>query len=157
VTQPLLQDASVTLTARISLSGVSDTKTFPITVKAQMTEADAVAAAKAALAITYASGDSAASVTQNQTLPATGIDNSTITWASNNHDVVSIAGAVTQPANDTGVILTATIIVGSASDTKAFSIMVKGLLDAQATVVPSAPEVSSVRLCVTLEAESPLA
>jgi hypothetical protein len=67
VTQPLLQDASVTLTARISLSGVSDTKTFPITVKAQMTEADAVAAAKAALAITYASGDSAASVTQNLT------------------------------------------------------------------------------------------
>jgi hypothetical protein len=39
------------LTAAITVGTASDTKTFPLTVKAQMTDAQAVAAAKAALAI----------------------------------------------------------------------------------------------------------
>lgn len=79
------------------MTGASDTKVFPITVKAQMTEAEAVAAAKAALAIGFASGDSAASVTKNLTLPATGLDNSTVTWASSNTNAINNAGVVSQP------------------------------------------------------------
>ena len=89
MTRPVTGDASVTLTATITVGSASDTKAFPITVKAQIIDAQAVAAAKAALAIGYASGDSASSVTQNLTLPATGIDNSTNSWVSSNTAVVA--------------------------------------------------------------------
>ena len=125
VTRPLTQDANVTLMATISIDGISDTKTFTITVKAQMTEAQAVAAAKAALTIGYASGDSATSVTQNLTLPAAGIDGSTVAWESNASTVVSNAGAVSRPSvSDATVTLTATITVGASSDSKDFPITV---------------------------------
>lgn len=97
VTQLATQDVNVTLTATISVKTASDTKAFPVTVKAQMTDAQAVAAAKAALTIGYAAGDSASSVRQNLTLATTGIDNSTISWASTNEAVVSTDGTVTQP------------------------------------------------------------
>jgi hypothetical protein len=125
VTQPLTQDANVTLTATISIDGISDDKTFLITVKAQMTEAQAVGAAKAALTIGYAAGDSASSVTQNLTLAATGIDGSTVAWESNAPTVVSNAGVVARPnIGDASVTLTATITVGAASDSKDFPITV---------------------------------
>ena len=99
-----------------------------------MTEVQAVADAKAALTIDYASGDSASSVTQDLTLPATGIDSSTIEWASNDTTVVSTAGVVTRPnIGDANVTLTATITVGTVSDTKDFPITVKAqMTDAQA-------------------------
>jgi hypothetical protein len=84
VSQAVTTDANVTLTATITVGTASDSKAFPLTIKAQMTDAQAVAAAKAALTIGYASGDSASSVTQNLTLPAMGLDGSTITWASTN-------------------------------------------------------------------------
>ena len=134
VTQPLTTDANLNLTATITVGTASDTKIFPITVKAQMTDAQAVAAAKAALVIGYASGDSASSVTQNLTLPATGIDNSTVSWDSSDAAVVTTGGAVNQPVTgDANVTLTATITVGTASDTKIFPITVKAqMTDAQA-------------------------
>jgi len=69
VKQPLTKDANVTLTATISSGGVSDSKNFLITIKAQMTEAQAVATAKDALTIGYAAGDSASNVTQDLSLP----------------------------------------------------------------------------------------
>src|SRR5581483_2271620 len=96
VNRPLTGDASLTLTATLTVGSASDTKAFPVIVKAQMTDAQAVAAAKAALTIGYASGDSASSVTQNLTLALSGINGSTVAWESNNTAVVSTAGAVTQ-------------------------------------------------------------
>ncbi len=140
VSQPQTADAAVTLTATISVGTASDSKAFSLTVKAQMTEAQAVAAAKAALAIGYASGDSAASVTQDLTLEATGLDGSTITWASSNALLVSGAGVVSRPATgDANATLTATITVGSASDTKAFPVTVKAqMTDAQAVAAAKA-------------------
>ena len=140
VSRPLTGDATVTLTATITMSPASDTKTFPVTVKAQMTDADAAAAAKAALTISYASGDSATSVTRNVTLPATGLDNSTIGWASTNAAVITNAGVVSQPpTGNTEVTLTATIIVGSASNTKQFLLVVKPqMTDAQAVAAAKA-------------------
>jgi len=140
VTQPLTQDVNVTLTATITVGAASDTKAFPLVVKAQVTEAQAVAAAKAALGITYADGDSAMSVTQNVTLPATGIDNSTITWASSDETTISTGGAVVRPlTQDAGVTLTATITVGSASDTKDFVLTVKAqMTDADAVAAAKA-------------------
>jgi hypothetical protein len=134
VTRPLATDANVSVTATITVGTASDTDAFPLTVKAQMTDAQAVAAAKAALAIGYAPGDSASSVTQNLTLPAEGIDGSAISWASSNELVVTTAGVVIPPVTeDTSVTLTATITVGMASDTKAFAVIVNPqLTDAQA-------------------------
>ena len=44
VSRPLTADTTVTLTATITMAPAIDTKTFPVTVKAQMTDADAVAA-----------------------------------------------------------------------------------------------------------------
>jgi len=140
VTAPTTSDANVTLTATITVSPASDTKVFPLTVKAQLTDAQAVAAAKAALGITYASGDSAASVTQNLTLPATGIDGSSIAWVSGTPAVVSNTGVVQQPlTGDANVTLTATITVGSASDTKLFPLVVKAqMTDLQAVAAAKA-------------------
>lgn len=136
----LIADASVTLTATITVDTASDTKLFPVTVKAQMTETQAVAAAKAALAIVYAEGDSATSVTQNLNLPLSGIDTSTIAWASDNPDVVTAAGVVTRPlTTDAAATLTATITVGSASDTKDFPVTIKPqMTDAQAVAAAKA-------------------
>ena len=134
VTQPATQDANVILTATVSVDSASDKKAFPITVKAQVTEAQAVAAAKAALEIGYAEGDSAASVTQNVTLATSGIDNSAVTWASSDETVMNSGGEVTRPlTGDADITLTATITVGSASDTKAFPVTVKAqMTDAEA-------------------------
>ena len=140
VTQPDLNDSNVILTATIAVDAVSDTKTFPLTVKAKMTDAQAVAAAKAFLAITYATGDSATSVTKDLTLPATGLYNSNITWVSNDTGVVSNAGNVAQPTTqDASVTMTATITVGSSSDTKLFPITVKAqMTDANAVAAAKA-------------------
>jgi hypothetical protein len=140
VSQPLTTDASVTLTATITVGTTGDTKTFPLTVKAQMTDAQAVAAAKAALAIGYASGDSASSVTKNVTLTATGLDGSAISWASSDPAVVTTAGIVSQPlTTDASVTLTATITVGTTSDTKTFPLTVKAqMTDAQAVAAAKA-------------------
>ena len=140
VSRPITTDANVTLTATITVGAASDTKLYPVTVKAQMTDAQAVAAAKAALAIGYASGDSASNVTQNLTLAATGIDGSTIAWASNNSSVVTAAGVVSRPiTTDANVTLTATITVGAASDTKLFPVTVKAqMTDAQAVAAAKA-------------------
>jgi hypothetical protein len=52
----------VTLTATITHGAATDIKNFIVIVTAQMTDAQAVAAAKAALLIGYAEGDSAARV-----------------------------------------------------------------------------------------------
>jgi hypothetical protein len=140
VTRPLTNDVNLTLTATITVASASDTKVFPVTVKAQLTEAQAVAAAKAALDITYASGDSASSVTQNLTLPATGMDGSSIAWASGNPALVSDAGIVQRPVTGDGnVTLTATITVGSSSDTKLFPLVVKAQMsDLQAVAAAKA-------------------
>ena len=140
VTQPTTQDANVTLTATITVKTASDTKAFPVTVKAQMTDAQAVAAAKAALTIGYASGDSASSVTQNLTLATSGIDGSEIGWATSNPLVVTTAGVVSRPLTGTAnVTLTATITVGAASDTKGFALTVMPqLTDAQAVAAAKA-------------------
>ncbi len=134
VNQPIGADSTVTLTATITVGSSSDTKTFVITVKAKMTEAEAVAAAKAALQIHYAWGDSASSVTQNLTLPASGVNGATVTWVSDNTDLVTNDGQVSRPVSGNAeVSMTATITVGSASDNKVFPItVISQMTDAQA-------------------------
>ncbi|MEN6327249.1 MAG: immunoglobulin-like domain-containing protein, partial [Syntrophomonas sp.] len=124
VTRPSAGDVNVTLTATISKVGASDTKAFPVTVK--ISADGAVAADKTALAITFASGDSASSVTQSVYLPVTGNFGSSISWQSDNNTIITNDGTVSRPSdNDATVTLTATISKNGASDTKAFPVTVK--------------------------------
>lgn len=77
-----------------------------------LTDAERVAQAKAALALGFASGDTADSVSQNLTLPLTGLNDTTVSWSSDTPDVITNEGAVTRPRYDLGdrkVKLTATI------------------------------------------------
>lgn len=128
VNRPLTGDANITLTATIAMSGASDTKVFPVTVKAQMTDAQAVAEAKNNLTIGYADGDANANVTQNLTLTTSGLHNTTVSWSSDNGAIAN-NGAVSRPdTGDVAVNLTATITLNSASDTKIFSVTVKAQL-----------------------------
>ncbi len=123
VTRPAA-DATVTLTATITKNEASDTKTFTLTVKKTLSDAESVAADKAALDIGYAGTDSATSVTQALTLPTTGDNGTTITWVSSDTTVIANDGAVTRPAADATVTLTATITKNEASDTKTFTLTV---------------------------------
>jgi hypothetical protein len=94
-----------------------------------MTDAEAVAADKAALTWDAIKGENAArtSVTSNLTLPTTGENGSAVTWASSAAAAISNSGAVTRPAYGSGdaeVTLTATITKGEASDTVEFALTV---------------------------------
>jgi endoglucanase Acf2 len=139
VTRPAA-NTNVTLTATIRKGTASTTKAFTLTVlAAQMTDAQAVTADSNALAVGYASGDTAAGVRSNVTLSTAGTNGTTITWASSNTAVISTAGVVTRPAANTNVTLTATIRKGTASTTKAFTLTVLAaqMTDAQAVTADS--------------------
>ncbi|MBW5446069.1 hypothetical protein GE107_08340 [Cohnella sp. CFH 77786] len=123
-------DAVVTLIATISSNGVTDVKPFTVTVKQQLTDAQKVAADKAALAIGFSGADSAAGVTAKLTLPKVGANGSTIVWYSSDASIVKDDGTVIRPAAGTAertVTLTAIIVNGAAFDTKAFTVTVKQL------------------------------
>ena len=124
-------NAAVLLTANISKGSESDIKDFNLTVLEEgatgPTDAQLVAAAKAALAIGYGGSDNANSVTQDLTLPATGDGGTTIEWSSDNTAIDAATGAVTRPSassSDASVTLTATITKESATDTKTFVLTV---------------------------------
>jgi hypothetical protein len=108
----------------------SEQISFSVTAAAAMTDAQAVAADKAALSLSTP-------VTANITLPTSGTNGSTISWASNNTTVISTAGVVTRQATDTTVTLTATITKNAATDTKAFSIVVTATSAASYTAIPA--------------------
>ncbi|WP_281889285.1 immunoglobulin-like domain-containing protein [Paenibacillus sp. YYML68] len=130
VTRPMYSygDVSVTLTATIKKGTETATKTFLVKVlKEAQNDVEAVAAAKQALEIGYAMGDSINGVTQALTLPAAGADGTTITWSSDKPAVDVSTGAVTRPAyaaGDMSVTLTATITKGTETATKTFLINV---------------------------------
>ncbi|WP_168122861.1 leucine-rich repeat protein [Paenibacillus sp. HB172176] len=124
-------DAVVTLTATISKGATSDSKTFELTVIKQVqTDGEAVAADLAALAITYAPGDSASSVTQNVGLPSSGGNGTSISWTSSDGATVDTDGVVTRPpytGSDAAITLTATVSKGATNDTKNFELTVIAL------------------------------
>jgi hypothetical protein len=121
-------DASVVMTAVLTYNGLSDVKTFPLTVKQQLTDAQKVAADKAALAIGFSTNDSAYSVTGPLTLPTVGWNGSTILWISGNEAIISNDGkTVVRPTgtSDVSVTLTAVIMSGSSVDTRSFTVIVR--------------------------------
>ncbi|MFB0830112.1 immunoglobulin-like domain-containing protein [Brevibacillus laterosporus] len=123
---------NVTLTATISKNGTNDTKAFDLTVLADtsqvLTDAQAVAAAKTALEITFAPSETATTVGSNFTLPTSGEEGTSITWESNKPAVITVAGdqaTVTKPSSDENVVLTATISKNGVKETKTFNLTVK--------------------------------
>ena len=104
---------------------------------AKTEDENAVSEAKENLAIIYADGDRADSVTKEITLPREGTGNDgevngvTIGWASDNDDVINVEtsgiGVVTQPApgeSDVKVTLTAIIKKNTSIRTKTFTLVV---------------------------------
>ncbi|HOP57633.1 MAG TPA: lamin tail domain-containing protein [Bacillota bacterium] len=87
--------------------------------------AEVLDAAKTNLVITYATGDSATSVTGNVTLPTTDGD-VVITWSSSDTTVIANDGTVTRGTEDASIILTATLTYEETTVTKAFSLTVIG-------------------------------
>ena len=135
VTRPAT-DTTVTLTAAVIYGVASQAKQFVLTVlSASLTDAQAVAADKAALQIVYAPGDSAAGVTTTLGLPGSGTNGASITWQSSDDSIISVSGAVNRPASTSSVALTATITKGGVSDIKVFSLTVlQATLSDQAVV-----------------------
>ena len=76
------------------------------------------------IVIGYADGDNPKYVTSNLTLP-TKIDDISISWSSSNAGVVSLNGKVTRPSgHDVDIILTATALSGSQSESRTFNVKV---------------------------------
>jgi 2',3'-cyclic-nucleotide 2'-phosphodiesterase (5'-nucleotidase family)/endonuclease YncB( thermonuclease family) len=130
VNRLLNEDATVTLTATITKGNATDTKTFTVTVLKDADTQQALESAQQALQLQFATGDTANSVTQNLVLPAAGANDTTITWATSNANLVSESGVVTRPqygAAAHNVTLTATISKNGFSVTKMFALDIKFL------------------------------
>ncbi|WP_123041428.1 immunoglobulin-like domain-containing protein [Cohnella candidum] len=129
VVRPTDADVKIVLTAVVTKNGVSVTKTFELTVKVKFTDAQIVAADKAALAIGFSGQDTVTSVTYALSLPATGAQGSHIAWVSSDPGIISNDGkTVNRPLNGQGdavVTLTATLSSNGVTDTKAFTLIVK--------------------------------
>ena len=107
------------------------TQTYTITVtRNNISDADAVSEAYNTLVIGYATGDSESSVTQNLTLPTTGINATTVNWTTNNPSLIQNNGTVTRPSYpnpDVTVTLNALIQKNAALSIKTFTVVVKSL------------------------------
>lgn len=91
-------------------------------------DSDRTAADASVIEIAYASGDTAAAVTKDVTLPTKGAAaGSVITWTSSNPVAISPAGKVVRPpvGADGTVTLTALVTLGAAQNTRSFTVVVK--------------------------------
>jgi hypothetical protein len=123
-------DAIVILTAVVVNNTASATKTFQLTVKQQLTDAQKVANDKAALEINFGGSDTISRVTRPlDQLPTTGANGSVIIWHSSAPDILSADGkTIHRPAvtaTDLPVTLTAVISSNGVSDFKVFLLTVK--------------------------------
>ena len=121
-------DSNGSIIATITKGGASTTKSFSLTVvKNAIDDATAVSEAATSLAIGYASGDSASSVTSNISLPASGLHSTSVSWNTSGNSAIGPDGSVARPgfsSGDTTGSLVATIMKGSSSVTKTFSLTV---------------------------------
>ena len=129
VTQPENNEGNkdVTIIATITNGSATIKKTFSVTVvRAELTEAAALAQDVAALDIGYYGDDWAESVTTHVTLPTSGANDSVITWQTDNEAVIAADGTVMRGADsDITVTLTAAVTYGELQDTKIFTLIVK--------------------------------
>ena len=121
-------DKEVTLTATLKKNAATDKKEFTVTVLKTNAAVQEAEKAKEKLEISYVSGDSKDAVTQNLTLPAavSGFTGVSVTWQSDNPDILKNDGTVTRPDLDTTVTLTATLEKNGEKTKKTFTVTVKG-------------------------------
>ena len=121
-------DKKVTLTATLKKNAATDKKAFTVTVLKTNADVQEVEKAKEKLEISYGHGDSKDTVTQNLTLPAavSGFTGVSITWQSDNPDILQNNGKVTRPDMDTTITLTATLEKNGEKTKKTFTVTVKG-------------------------------
>lgn len=123
-------DAIVIMTAYAINNTSSATKTFQLTVKQQLTDAQKVASDKAALEIDFGGSDTISRVTRPlDQLPSVGANGSSILWSSSAPDILSADGkTIHRPAvtaGDVTIALTAVITSNGVSDFKVFYLTVK--------------------------------
>ncbi len=114
----------VELTATIAKNFVSKTKTFVATILPSLSDQECITSDSASLSL---SGN-LTNLRSNLTLPALGLEGSSISWNSSNAGILSNAGQIaSRPAKGSGsakITLTATITKGSSSIAKDFDIYV---------------------------------
>lgn len=123
----IVKDMDVVMTASVTLNDRTVDKDLSFTVKGDPTDEGIVAWDKDALIIPNTDD-----IRGNITLPEVGDVGATITWESDNEDVICttaqggiLPGQVTRQEEDTNVTLTATITHGEAETTKTFDCVVK--------------------------------
>ncbi|MFC4066951.1 immunoglobulin-like domain-containing protein [Actinoplanes subglobosus] len=123
-------DATATLTATLSRGALTAVKTFTITVRPDLTAAEAVQVAAAGLVV-----HDVDDVRGNLTLPSAGVHGTTVTWSSDRPEIIDGTGVVHRPAAGQGsatVALTATVTTGGASATRTLTATVPELPPARA-------------------------
>ena len=117
---------TITLTATLTYNNTHQQKTFTLTVlKAPFTDLQIVTNDYDHLSLILAPNDHMSSITQNITLPTRGDMGSTISWLSNNSDIISHSGVVNRSGNqDTFVTLTATLQHNTQSLIRTFELTV---------------------------------
>ncbi len=120
-------DTNVTLTATLTKGGLSDTKTFDVTVKAISAALARLQSIAEALTFEKLTDEPIDRVTGNLTLPVSIYGGATVSWTSSDTSVINTDGTVLRPAFCAGnktVRLTAQITFGGASVSKDFYITV---------------------------------
>ncbi len=118
-------DVTVTLTATVTKNNASDKKEFKITVLHVFTDKRSVTEDAAAIVLEEI-------VEKDFTLPTAGANGSVISWQSSDASIIKIedsdsgAASVTRQPDDVAVTLTATVTKGKETQTRSFSIVVKG-------------------------------
>lgn len=123
-------DAIVIMTAYAVNNSASTTKTFQLTIKQQLTDAQKVASDKSSLEIDFGGSDTISRVTRPlDQLPSTGANGSVIMWYSSSPNILSSDGkSIHRPAISAGdipVTLTAVISSNGVSDFKVFILTIK--------------------------------
>ncbi|MDR3278463.1 MAG: S-layer homology domain-containing protein, partial [Oscillospiraceae bacterium] len=90
-------------------------------INAALAQSSLIVKAADLLKIGYAYGDTAAGVSQNVLLPTAGLGGATVAWTSSNSSVISAAGVV-NAAYSLPVMLTATVRLGSYTQTRTFNL-----------------------------------
>ncbi|MFI1990724.1 family 43 glycosylhydrolase [Actinoplanes sp. NPDC020271] len=118
-------DGRATLTATIRRGTIQATKTFAITVRADLDDAATAEAAATTIKI-----NNLDDVRGNLALPSSAPGGTTVSWSSADPAVITASGEVHRPAHGTGattVTLTATVRRGSATATREFTAKVPEL------------------------------
>lgn len=113
------ENTPVTLTAKITLNGVSVEKKFTVTVEKDYSASQTIEMDKEEISIPERT-------TQNISLPTLGRYGSRITWKSDNAGLISDTGIVRRNVSDTPVRLTAVFEVGTEKETHYYNVIVVG-------------------------------